>query len=472
MSWTVGRSIRNGWSIVIVSCAGVDSLKTLVGSIDRNSRIENHEIVVHVNGSDPDTIAYLDGNESIHAVTSTEENIGLCKAANLVSKNATKDWILLIDDDMYCLPGWDEEIAKFYDEHNFIDKVWLCSTMVESVRSDHAIYGDYGNHPSVFRENKLLEDFEKLKGTMPLMVSTWCPTLMTRKMWESIGGYSEEFSPGIGSEIDIAKKAWDYGVRNFVGVSTSLVYHFMRGSTSKLENYKQHTRNRESQFQKLYGMSVPEFRDDILGKNKPWLFVPPICDSRVYISESHKVAYVRIPKCASTSITAGLGDSRFFDKINPNYDDGSFSVDEFLSMDGYYSFCFVRNPFDRIKSCWQNRVAEHRKIYNSELIGLTFGDFLEKIVDIPDEEADQHFRSLTSFVYRDGKLITDFVGKVENINADWSKLCKDIGIPLFTLNRLKVSKRNGNLNKRKLGLIRERYREDFINFGYDMEKHG
>jgi hypothetical protein len=114
-------------------------------------------------------------------------------------------------------------------------------------------------------------------------------------MWESIGGYSEEFSPGIGSEIDIAKKAWDYGVRNFVGVSTSLVYHFMRGSTSKLENYKQHTRNRESQFQKLYGMSVPEFRDDILGKNKPWLFVPPICDSRVYISESHKVAYVRIP---------------------------------------------------------------------------------------------------------------------------------------------------------------------------------
>jgi len=220
----------------------------------------------------------------------------------------------------------------------------------------------------------------------------------------------------------------------------------------------------------LYGMSVSEFRDDILGKNKPWSSVPPICDSRVYISESHKVAYVRIPKCASSSITAGLGDSRFFDKINPNYDDGSFSVDEFLSMDGYYSFCFVRNPFDRIKSCWQNRVAEHRKISNSGLIGLTFGDFLEKIVDIPDEEADQHFRSLTSFVYRDGKLITDFVGKVENINDDWSKVCKDIGILPFTLKRLKVSRKFAQFNKRKLGFIKERYREDFVNFGYDMEE--
>ena len=38
---------------------------------------------------------------------------------------------------------------------------------------------------------------------------------MTREMWYQIGGFSEEFNPGFGSDPDLNMKMWKNGVRIF-----------------------------------------------------------------------------------------------------------------------------------------------------------------------------------------------------------------------------------------------------------------
>ena len=53
-------------------------------------------------------------------------------------------------------------------------------------------------------------------------------------LWDMVGGYSIEFSPGMYSDPDFAMKLWQVGVRKFKGVGNSRVYHFMSKSTGKL----------------------------------------------------------------------------------------------------------------------------------------------------------------------------------------------------------------------------------------------
>ena len=45
-------------------------------------------------------------------------------------------------------------------------------------------------------------------------------------MWDKVGGFSEEFFPGTGSDPDLNMKLWKKGVRIFKGLSKFKVYHF------------------------------------------------------------------------------------------------------------------------------------------------------------------------------------------------------------------------------------------------------
>ena len=67
-------------------------------------------------------------------------------------------------------------------------------------------------------ENRI--DFNDFQGTH------WQPSLIPKKTWDTVGGFSEEFSPGLGSDPDFNMKLWKLGVRLFKGLSKCRVYHF------------------------------------------------------------------------------------------------------------------------------------------------------------------------------------------------------------------------------------------------------
>ena len=56
--------------------------------------------------------------------------------------------------------------------------------------------------------------------------STWAPTLISKNLWDKVGGFSEEYFAGSGSDPDFNMKLWNLGVRIFKGVGNSRVYHF------------------------------------------------------------------------------------------------------------------------------------------------------------------------------------------------------------------------------------------------------
>jgi hypothetical protein len=108
---------------------------------------------------------------------------------------------------------------------------------------------------------------------------------------------------------------------------------------------------------------------------------------------------------------------------------------------------------------------------------MSFQEFAEAVCQIPDEEANPHFRSQHIFVCDEGSgknLLADFVGRFENLEADFEYVTKRIGIDAqlphaADTSSIRSSRPYRDFYDEKLArMVGERYREDIEIFGYSF----
>ena len=93
-----------------------------------------------------------------------------------------------------------------------------------------------GNTLEDFNEKKLLDNYKNINH-YDFQGSTWAPHLIHKETWDLVGGFSEEFFPGTGSDPDLNMKLWKKGVRIFKGINEFKVYHFGSIVTRKYKNH-------------------------------------------------------------------------------------------------------------------------------------------------------------------------------------------------------------------------------------------
>jgi len=220
------------FSILIPTWNNLALLQLCVRSIRQNS-VNNHQIIIHVNDGSDGTLDWVRAQQLDH--THSPQNVGICLAVNESAMLAKRDYILYLNDDMYCCPGWDAALVEKLKGLD-TDLFMLSGTMIEPVDSGNpcVIVHDYGRDPADFAEGRLLADLPKFSKP-DWYGATWPPTLVHAKWWFKVGGYSSEFSPGMSSDNDFSMKLWHAGCRIFIGVGDSLVYHFQCKSTGKVK---------------------------------------------------------------------------------------------------------------------------------------------------------------------------------------------------------------------------------------------
>jgi glycosyltransferase involved in cell wall biosynthesis len=216
------------FSIVIPTFNNLEYLRLCLKSINKNSQFK-HEIIAHVNIGSDGTLDYLKSNNIKH--TFTNYNSGICEGMNMAARKSKYDYILYAHDDFYFCPKWDVELKKEVDklEHN---KFYLSGTMVNNGQ----IQLDCGNTLETFEEDKLLKIIDSA-NYYDFQGSTWAPHLIHKELWDKVGGFSEEFFPGTGSDPDLNMKLWQEGVRIFKGINNFKVYHFGSIVTRKYRNH-------------------------------------------------------------------------------------------------------------------------------------------------------------------------------------------------------------------------------------------
>ena len=231
-------------------------------------------------------------------------------------------------------------------------------------------------------------------------------------------------------------------------------------------------------------------------------------DSKYIVHDGHNFVYFVIQKVACTSIKTALlplfdlDVDRFeatrmdgtqvvlvhklFDKSNCQVDKDALLRRLDRRYRKYFKFTFVRNPWDRLVSCYFQKIVTVPKLPGFKRAdlnppgekvrfypGMPFAEFVEAVHATPDEEANPHFRSQHLTVCDpQGQVMADFVGRFENLREDFATVSRRIGTPELELpHRLKSKSRESRpytdfYDGQLRDLVHDRYREDIEIFRF------
>ncbi len=251
-------------AIVIPTFNNLEYLKLCIKSIKKNSKFD-HDIKLHINEGSDGTLEFAKKNNILF--TFSKNNIGLCSAINIVTSTVNNKYILYAHDDMYFCPGWDVSLIneiKMIKHDNF----FLSGTLIEA-NTGHIKF-DCGDKISNFDESKLLNNY-KSKNFYDYQGSHYAPHLVSKKVWEKVGGFSEEFNPGVASDPDFNMKLWSNGIRIFKGINNFKVYHFVSVVTERINIPSKNKMNVRSKAHKIFilkwGISIKFFKKFYLKTN-------------------------------------------------------------------------------------------------------------------------------------------------------------------------------------------------------------
>jgi hypothetical protein len=174
------------------------------------------------------------------------------------------------------------------------------------------------------------------------------------------------------------------------------------------------------------------------------------------ISDSHEFVFLRMRKAANTSMKAILDPLALqrptgklahlksrallewdYRKYHFNAHDDIQTVRKRMPADTfnrYFKFAFVRNPWDRLVSEYEFLLREPTHGRHTQVKKLGgFKQFIQ--MQIPRRNAYQ----INMLCDRQGALLMDFVGKVENLHSDWGTVCERIGIEHQVLPHINVT---------------------------------
>ena len=142
--------------------------------------------------------------------------------------------------------------------------------------------------------------------------------------------------------------------------------------------------------------------------------------------------FVHIPKSAGISVNTALFGS---------YGGGHLTVKEYKRIFGpvvyrnYFSFTFVRNPYERLYSAWNflrnGGFKEDERIWaeNNIMKYDLFSDFVLEWLNSESIWKINHFKPQYFFVCDlNNHPEVDFIGRVENIDEDFQYVCNQLGV--------------------------------------------
>ncbi|MFS8137265.1 MAG: sulfotransferase family 2 domain-containing protein [Thermomonas sp.] len=203
------------------------------------------------------------------------------------------------------------------------------------------------------------------------------------------------------------------------------------------------------------------------------------------ISHQHRFIFAAVPKTGTHSVRQALREHMneddieqvglFVRKVFP-YEDlaairhGHFALKQVRPHLGeavfadYFKFAFVRNPFDRFVSYCAFMTRE------GDLFQRTPQAVMEHFLFAEPPEQHILFQPQSSvLVDDDGQLLTDMVGRVEDMQGSYDAICARIGISSRALERVNGSARGdyrAYYSPPLVDAVAERYARDLELFGY------
>lgn len=191
------------------------------------------------------------------------------------------------------------------------------------------------------------------------------------------------------------------------------------------------------------------------------------------ISEEHNFIFLHVPKTGGTSIEKALDSHYDIDRFDYHFwhEESKhwsvhFTLQEMIRykqikkpVNKYFVFSVVRNPWERIVSAARWRQMDLEEFY-----------FKTKSIPLKKLDHDRHKLPQTDFMKIDQNIHADFIGRFENLNSDWLKICErlDIEITLPHTNQSQHTSYQDYYSPKMKDIIYKEYKEEIKLFKYEF----
>jgi chondroitin 4-sulfotransferase 11 len=204
----------------------------------------------------------------------------------------------------------------------------------------------------------------------------------------------------------------------------------------------------------------------------------------VLVSDNRKLVFVHIQKTGGSTVHRLLeGSISDIYRVGARHQFAIRGMNEIEGWEEYFKFAFVRNPWDRLVSWYAQirRAQKEGKRPQNKLwryVHDNSSNFEEFIYNCTAEiEIDEGvyysftYNQLDYVTDKNGNLLVNFIGRLENFEKDVGEVFARIGIELKT-----VPRKNPSAHKHYSvyytpeteTIVRERFKRDIEYFGYEF----
>jgi hypothetical protein len=190
----------------------------------------------------------------------------------------------------------------------------------------------------------------------------------------------------------------------------------------------------------------------------------------------HRCIYVHIPKCAGNAIEKSLFGEVFGGHLTAWHYRMIFRPNEFRT---FFKFAIVRNPWDRLVSAFhflkKGGLNPYDRWWAEKHLGQfpDFDSFVKHGLNLKNINSFVHFQPQASFVFLNGELQVDYVGRLENLEHDFGHICQRLGMEkeLLVVNALSNKQRDYRSHYTDVtrDIVADVYKEDIDRFGYAFD---
>jgi len=222
--------------------------------------------------------------------------------------------------------------------------------------------------------------------------------------------------------------------------------------------------------------------------------MPLLSDEHSILPEPFGAVYIDTAKAASSSIKAtlathlGIGqpDGNPHEMNFPRPQPGDAHGERIYP--GLYTFAFVRNPWDRLVYCYRDKIRGEVRAFtafaepgvahcfarlDASYADMSLRDFVQAVAAIPDQNADEHFRSQSDYLINaSGAIAVDFIGRYETLEQGFAAVARRNAFPADNRPpRLQAARRRpyqAFYTRETRRIVEQRYARDLELFHYEF----
>jgi GT2 family glycosyltransferase len=400
-------------------------IKLLLKSLENNTNINNHEVLVFIDSDNQNTYEMLLDLKKTFKNLKIYNNqnkypIGGQRNISVMFNAANNDIVCYLQSDMVVGPDFDKHILK----HIELDNVLSCARIEPPLHpeSPEKIVKDFGITPEDFKYNDFINFVKKVqKENRPVIDGHFAPFAVYKKTWfEKLGGFDTQFRCSReDSDMIIRLKSnklktiqtWDACVYHFTCVSSRGVDWFKKDPKAEYKNQLQSLADQQElkRFIRKWGY----FGHD----------VQPVYNTSLVLD---------IDQFADINLLKSI--EPYFKKIYINDQDITNQLKDQINFESYYyanlRWNYTKEYWDSVKHLFNSQELENHINYGDAsdtdiVVNVKYSDLINTI-NTPDiqnliTKLNQIVDSIDIGTYQIGDFIIT-INKKEDISKEYYKV--------------------------------------------------